>query len=161
MLAAGADEVSAAIAGLFTSHAQAYQALSAQAAQFHQQFVQLMNGAGAQYAAAEAANTNPLNLIEEGVLGIINAPSQLLTGRPLIGNGADAAPGSGAIGGNAGWSVGSGGAGGSGAAGKSGGTGQRGIFPWRRRRRRGRRDRRLTGATASRPDSSVASVGRE
>ncbi|REQ17293.1 PE family protein, partial [Mycobacterium tuberculosis] len=32
VLAAGADEVSAAIAALFSGHAQAYQALSAQAA---------------------------------------------------------------------------------------------------------------------------------
>ena len=40
--AAGADSVSAAIAQLFGAHAQAYQAISAQAAQFHEQFVQLM-----------------------------------------------------------------------------------------------------------------------
>jgi PE family len=39
VLAAGADEVSAAIAALFGAHGQAYQALSAQAAAFHQQFV--------------------------------------------------------------------------------------------------------------------------
>nr|WP_223163860.1 PE family protein [Mycobacterium simiae] len=45
MLAAGADEVSAAIAALFGTHGQAYQAyraLSAQAVAFHQQFVQLL-----------------------------------------------------------------------------------------------------------------------
>lgn len=34
VLAAGADDVSAAIAALFTAHGQAYQALSAQAAAF-------------------------------------------------------------------------------------------------------------------------------
>ena len=39
VLAAGADEVSAAIAALFSGHAQAYQALSAQAESFHAQFV--------------------------------------------------------------------------------------------------------------------------
>ncbi len=45
VFAAGADEVSASIAALFGSHAQVYQALSAQAAQHSmQQFVQLMNG---------------------------------------------------------------------------------------------------------------------
>ena len=44
VLAAGADEVSASIAALFGAHAQAYQAISAAAAQFHQQFVQLMSG---------------------------------------------------------------------------------------------------------------------
>ena len=36
VLAAGADEVSATVAALFEAHAQAYQALSAQAALFHQ-----------------------------------------------------------------------------------------------------------------------------
>lgn len=44
---AGADEVSAAVADLFGAHAQAYQALSAQAALFHEQFVHAMTaGAG-------------------------------------------------------------------------------------------------------------------
>ena len=56
VLAAGADEVSAAIAALFGAHAQAYQALSAQAAAFHSQFVQLMNAGRGAYAGAEAAN---------------------------------------------------------------------------------------------------------
>ncbi|ETW21578.1 hypothetical protein MGAST_25005, partial [Mycobacterium gastri 'Wayne'] len=42
VLAAGADEVSAAIASLFSTHAQAYQTLSAQAAAFHAQFVQAL-----------------------------------------------------------------------------------------------------------------------
>jgi hypothetical protein len=46
VLPAGSDEVSAAIAGLFASHGQAYQALSAQAGALHSQFVQTMNGAG-------------------------------------------------------------------------------------------------------------------
>lgn len=39
VVAAGADEVSAGIAALFSAHAQEYQALSAQAAAFHDQFV--------------------------------------------------------------------------------------------------------------------------
>ncbi|MEK0664727.1 PE family protein, partial [Mycobacterium ulcerans] len=42
VLAAGADEVSAAIAAFFGAHAQAYQALSEQASAFHLQFVQAM-----------------------------------------------------------------------------------------------------------------------
>ncbi len=50
VLAPGADEVSASIAALFDAHSQVYQALSAQAAAFHSQFVQLMNGGAAQYA---------------------------------------------------------------------------------------------------------------
>ncbi|WP_456319826.1 PE family protein [Mycobacterium ulcerans] len=45
VMAAGADEVSALIAGLFDAHARAYQALSAQALVFHDQFVQMLNAA--------------------------------------------------------------------------------------------------------------------
>ncbi|WP_082939653.1 PE family protein [Mycobacterium sp. 852014-50255_SCH5639931] len=60
VLAPGADEVSTGIATLFDAHSQVYQALSAQAAVFHNQFVQLMNGGAAHYLATEAANTTPL-----------------------------------------------------------------------------------------------------
>lgn len=56
VLAAGADDVSAAIAAMFGAHGQAYQALSAQAEQFHAEFVKAMNSATAAYAGAEAAN---------------------------------------------------------------------------------------------------------
>lgn len=52
VLAPGADEVSASIAALFDAHSQVYQALSAQAAAFHSQFVQLMNGGAMQYAGS-------------------------------------------------------------------------------------------------------------
>ena len=90
VLAAGADEVSAMIAALFSSHAQAYQALSAQAASFHAQFVQLMNGGASKYALTEAANASPLLTAAQGAMGAVNAPVQALTGRPLFGNGANA-----------------------------------------------------------------------
>lgn len=53
--AAAADEVSAAIAGFFSGHGQAFAALSAQAASFQDLFVQALNNAGQQYAAAETA----------------------------------------------------------------------------------------------------------
>lgn len=89
LLAAGADEVSAAVAAVFSSYAQQYQALSAAAAAFHDQFVRaLAAGAGA-YAGAEAAN------VEQQLLNAINAPTLALLGRPLIGNGADGAAGTG------------------------------------------------------------------
>src|SRR4051794_23788170 len=55
LLAAGADEVSAAIAALFSGHGQMYQALSGQATAFHDQFVQVLSGAGGAYTATEAA----------------------------------------------------------------------------------------------------------
>ncbi|REO05112.1 PE family protein, partial [Mycobacterium tuberculosis] len=113
VLAAAADEVSAAMAALFSGHAQAYQALSAQAALFHEQFVRALTAGAGSYAAAEAASAAPL----EGVLDVINAPALALLGRPLIGNGANGAPGTGANGGDGGILIGNGGAGGSGAAG--------------------------------------------
>ncbi|SPM28020.1 Mycobacterium terramassiliense ORFan [Mycobacterium terramassiliense] len=60
VLPAAADEVSAAISSSFGSYAQRYQALSAQVAAVHNEFVQLLRGGAQQYAAAEAANASPL-----------------------------------------------------------------------------------------------------
>ncbi|WP_257695894.1 PE family protein, partial [Mycobacterium tuberculosis] len=120
LLTAGADEVSTAIAALFGAQGQAYQAASAQAAAFYAQFVQALSAGGGAYAAAEAAAVSPL-------LAPINAQFVAATGRPLIGNGANGAPGTGANGGPGGWLIGNGGAGGSGApgagAGGNGGAG--------------------------------------
>uniref|UniRef100_UPI0020777CB4 PE family protein n=1 Tax=Mycobacterium tuberculosis TaxID=1773 RepID=UPI0020777CB4 len=96
VLAAGADEVSARIAALFGGFGLEYQAISAQVAAYHQRFVQaLSTGAGA-YASAEAAAA------EQIVLGVINAPTQALLGRPLIGDGANATTPGGAGGGRGG-----------------------------------------------------------
>src|ERR1700739_1238153 len=105
-LAAGADEVSAAIASLFSSHAQDFQALTARVAAFHDQFIQALNGGAASYANAEAAN------VQQTMLNAVNAPAEALFGRPLVGNGANGAPGTGASGGNGGLLIGNGGAGG-------------------------------------------------
>lgn len=87
VLAAGADDVSAAIAALFGAHAQAYQTISAQAATFHAQFVQTLSAGAGAYANAEAAN------VQQSLLNAINAPTQALLGRPLIGDGATGATG--------------------------------------------------------------------
>lgn len=82
VVAAGADEVSVALAALFSVHAQSYQAVSAQATAFHDLLVQtLSNGAGA-YATAEAASVLPL----QPTLNLGHAPTQLLLGQPLFGN---------------------------------------------------------------------------
>lgn len=121
LLAAAGDEVSAAIAALFSSHGQQYQAMSAQAAAFHARFVQALAGAMGAYAAAEAANASPLQTLEQGLLGAINAPAAALSGRPFIGNGTNGAPGTGEAGGPGGWLLGNGGNGGSGAPGQTGG----------------------------------------
>ena len=149
LVAAGADEVSAAVAALFAGHAQEFQALTARASAFHQQFVQSLSSGAASYLAAEAISASPLQSLEQDVLGVINAPTEVLLGRPLIGDGADGGPGqpggaggllygnggaggggivdgvAGGAGGPAGL-IGNGGAGGAGGANANGGAGGRG-----------------------------------
>ena len=66
------------------------------------------------YVSAEAANVaaftaNPAQTIEQDLTNLINAPFLALFGRPLIGNGANAAPGTGANGGAGGFLLGDGG----------------------------------------------------
>jgi hypothetical protein len=56
VVAAAGDEVSAAIAALFSGHAQEYQALNAQAAAFHSQFTKLLNAGATSYVGAEITN---------------------------------------------------------------------------------------------------------
>lgn len=87
LLAAADDEVSVAIAAGFRAYGQAYQALSAQAADVHARFVQALAAGADRYASAEAANAG------QQLLDIVNAPTQALIGRPLIGNGTNGAPG--------------------------------------------------------------------
>jgi hypothetical protein len=91
ILPAGADSVSSLIAELFSAHAEAYQALSAQAGLFHQQFVQLMNAGASAYSNAEAANVLPmqsgLQPAEQALLSAVNIPGTAAPGpaaTPLI-----------------------------------------------------------------------------
>ena len=56
VLAAAEDEVSAAIAAMFSAHGQGFQALGAQLAAFHDQFVQALTAGAGSYVGAEAAN---------------------------------------------------------------------------------------------------------
>jgi hypothetical protein len=109
--AAGADEVSAAVTALFAGYGQEFQALSAQASAFHQQFVQALSAGAGSYLAAEAANASPLRAVAAAasplqtvaaasplqpllqtvqgeLLNLINAPTEFLLGRPLISTGA-------------------------------------------------------------------------
>ncbi|WP_139825050.1 PE family protein, partial [Mycobacterium conspicuum] len=127
LLAAAEDEVSAAIAEIFSAHGRGFQAASAQAGAFHSQFVQTLTAGAQTYVSTEAANVaafaaHPAQAAQQHLLNAINAPSLALTGRPLIGNGANGAPGTGENGAPGGWLYGNGGAGGSGAN----GTGQNG-----------------------------------
>src|ERR1700757_1021338 len=95
LLAAGADEVSTVVASLFAQHGQAFQALSAQAATFHAQFVQLMTGTGAAYTAAEAANASPLQALQSlpGVGGQVGGAATPALTLPGLGGGGGGLPG--------------------------------------------------------------------
>jgi PE family len=78
VVTAAEDEVSAAIAALFSGHGQSFQALSAQAASFHTEFVQALSGARSAYAAAEAANVSLLAAALRSAK--FEGPVELLTG---------------------------------------------------------------------------------
>jgi hypothetical protein len=56
IVAPGADAVSAAVAALLGAHAEEYQAVGAQAADFHSQFVSLLNAGTGSYVSTELAN---------------------------------------------------------------------------------------------------------
>ena len=77
VLAAAADEVSAQVAALFSTHGQGYQKLSAQLAAFHDQFVLALNSGAGQYAAAEAGAA-------QNLLSAINAPAEKLLGSNAV-----------------------------------------------------------------------------
>lgn len=80
LLAAAEDEVSAAIAELFSAHGEGYQALSAQVARFHTEFVQTLTNASGAYAAAEAASAAPLQTFEQTVTLFQREIAQFPTG---------------------------------------------------------------------------------
>jgi hypothetical protein len=84
---AGADEVSAAAATLFGGYGRAFQAISAEAAAFHHQFVQAMTAAAGSYTGVEAASASLLQNPVRDVQGAVNAVTQTLWGRPLFGAG--------------------------------------------------------------------------
>jgi PE-PPE domain/PE family len=74
--AAAGDEVSELIANLFGAYGQEYQAVSAQAAAFHNQFSGSLAAAGSAYAAAEAANATAVS----GALNAFTAPIRSMLG---------------------------------------------------------------------------------
>jgi hypothetical protein len=77
LAAAGADEISAAIAALFGAHAQQYQAAAARATSYYEQFVRTLTAAASSYTATEAANAASLPSELEAFL---NAPLNTITG---------------------------------------------------------------------------------
>ncbi len=77
---AAQDEVSVAIASMFGTVGQEFQALSAQAQAFHEQFVGLMNAGAGAYISAEVANAG------QTLAGGVTAPAQSLLGGGVLGN---------------------------------------------------------------------------
>jgi hypothetical protein len=75
LLPAAEDEISAAIAALFGAHGTAFQALSAQAAAFHEEFVRVLNAGAGAYLSTELANA------QQNLLNAVNAPVQGLLGQ--------------------------------------------------------------------------------
>lgn len=80
VLAAAEDEVSGAIAALFSAHGEGYQVLSAQVAVYQERFTQALAGAAGAYASAEAASAAPLAAFEQAVLGVQQIPTNLAAG---------------------------------------------------------------------------------
>jgi hypothetical protein len=64
-----ADEVSMAVGAMFSEHAEAYQGIRQQIAEFHAQFVQGVAAAGQAYAEAEATNASALQTGVRDLLG--------------------------------------------------------------------------------------------
>ncbi|WP_236982100.1 MULTISPECIES: PecA family PE domain-processing aspartic protease [Mycobacterium] len=127
LVAASADEISVALATLFTDYGRQYQALAQQVATSYQQFLPRLLEAAQAYATAEAAIANHL---ASTASHLVNDPVLQVTGRPLYGDGANGytnAQGVGTAGGAGGWLFGNGGTGGVsvqyGVAGGAGGAG--------------------------------------
>ena len=90
IVVAAEDEVSAAIAAVFSANGQGFQALAAQAAAFHNRFVEALNSAASAYAVTEASNVSLLvkglqqQFFDQGIF----SPFIYLTGQPLFGKAA-------------------------------------------------------------------------
>ncbi|ORW92852.1 hypothetical protein AWB92_14405 [Mycobacterium sp. IEC1808] len=97
---AAADDVSLAVSELFGAYGQQFQAMTAQAAAFHNEFVNLLNGGAAAYLGTELANAQQA-MIGEFTANGAAASAPLLGG--LLGGGDGllglGAPGTGLLGG--------------------------------------------------------------
>ena len=79
--AAGADDVSAAVAALFGEFGEEYQALSAQ------DVLGIINAPTEFLFGAPIISAPPLQILQQYALALINAPTETFLGRPLIGTG--------------------------------------------------------------------------
>lgn len=85
VVVAAEDQVSAQVAAFFSAFGQDYQALSAQAQLFHEQFVNLLSAGAGAYLGAEAANA------QQGLLNAVGGPIQGLLGQSAGASAAGAA----------------------------------------------------------------------
>jgi hypothetical protein len=83
---AAADDVSLAISELFGTYGQQFQAMSAQAAAFHNEFVSLLNGGAAAYLSTELANAQ-LTMTASGAAASDPLLGGLLGSGGLLGGG--------------------------------------------------------------------------
>ncbi len=94
VVAAAGDEVSAAIASLFSRHGQQFQALNAQAAAFHNEFTNLLNTGAGSYLSTEIANTQAAGtggigqFLGGGILSVLTGASNQQLELPLDAAGA-------------------------------------------------------------------------
>jgi len=89
VIPSAADDVSLAIASLFGAHAREYQAHSARAATFHNEFVSLLKAGVGSYVSTEVANA------EQSLSNVVNASGHALLGGGSAGGGAVASPATG------------------------------------------------------------------
>ena len=124
----GQDEVSMAVAALFSGHAQAYQALSAQAAAFHAQFVKALIAVGCPMRPRSRQRLT-VAVLRSRICSYlaINTPSPGTDRAPADRQRRQRGPGDGQNGEPGGWLFGDGGAGGSGAPGSGRAGGNRGA----------------------------------
>ena len=73
VVAAAGDEVSAAIASVFCSHAREYQALIGQSVLFHEQFVQALSAGAGSYVSTEIANARAAAAFVVDPVGIVQS----------------------------------------------------------------------------------------
>ncbi|MDP7723718.1 PE-PPE domain-containing protein [Mycobacterium sp. TY814] len=85
VLAAAADEVSDAVATLFTTFGQDFQVLSAVAGEFHQGFVRALNAGARSYLNTELLNASLLQPIGRELTALFGSPAAALLGRPMVG----------------------------------------------------------------------------
>jgi hypothetical protein len=139
VVAAAGDQVSAAVAALFSGHAQGYQALGAQAATFHQEFVEALTSGASAYAAADTASASPMQQLLNTDAAPMEAPTAGNSTNGAAGTATDAhsvtPPGDGAVGGSRATGLNGGTAGllknaSAGGAGGSAATGNPGAGGW-------------------------------